>query len=462
MMRGSIKHGDRMAASDPDQPTLLHRLEYAVFRSVEAIVGLLPMDSCAVLGRLIGRFFQFVSPRYRHLIRRNLRIATAGDPLPPAELDALVDETFRRAGANFISSLKSATMPADELAENIKTTHCDLLSREIAGNGIVVTMPHMGNWEIMTKLSGLHAGVSNFGAVYRPLANPLMDRLTNERRTADGCQLFSRRDGFHAPIALLRSPGPLGVLSDQRAGGQGVVLPFFGKLTSCTPLPDLMARRAKTDVCTLSISTIDHGRWHAEMRLLGRSPGVQGILNALETAMRVSLADVFWFHDRWRTDRARPLSFYTKFDPEIAKQATVPMRVLLTLHDDSQHDANVLFDALFAERPDLRIDWLTSLPGDHPDPRVVKHDWDHSAPDEHADGALDRIDDSHPAPLDAALLFGGTLVIAKAAKRAGLRSIIGCDVHGKPWTRSFDYPTRAEGWTEIASKLAAVPRPKKS
>ncbi|MEP4076937.1 lysophospholipid acyltransferase family protein [Haloferula sp.] len=451
-----------MAAPKSDQPTLLHRVEYAVFRLIEWIVSLLPMDSCAVLGRLIGRFFQFVSPRYRHLIRRNLRIATAANPLTPEELDALADETFRRAGANFISSLKSATMPAEELAAHIETTHCDLLSREEAGNGIVVTMPHMGNWEIMTKLSGLHAGVSRFGAVYRPLDNPLMDQLTNDRRTADGCQLFSRRDGFHAPISLLRSPGPMGVLADQRAGGQGVVLPFFGKLTSCSPLPDLMARRAKADVCTLSISTIDHGRWHAEMRLIGKSPGVLGIMTELEKAMRVSLPDVFWFHDRWRIDRIRPLSFYTKFDPEVATTATVPMRVLLTLHDDSQKDADILFDALFAVRPDLRIDWLTSLPGDHPDPRVVKHVWDHSAPDEHADGALDRIDTTHPAPLDAALLFGGTLVLAKAAKRAGLRSIIGCDVHGKPWTRSFDYPTNPVDWAEIAAELALVPKPKKS
>ena len=461
-MLASIKHGERMAAPTSDRPTLLHRLEYGIFRTVEWIVGLLPMDSCAVFGRLIGRFFQAISPRYRYLVRRNLRIATAENPLPPAELDALVDETFRRVGANFISSLKSATMSSEELAENIETTHCDLLSREQAGNGLVVIMSHMGNWEIMAKLSGLHAGVSRFGTVYRPLGNPLMNKLTNERRAADGCQLFSRHDGFHAPIALLRSPGPMGVLADQRAGAQGVVMPFFGKLTTCTPLPDLMARRAKADVCTLTISTIDHGRWHAEMRLLGKSPGVKGIVTAMENAMRISLADVFWFHDRWRTDRFCPLSFYTRIDLEVAKQATVPTRVILTLRDDNQADADALFEALFAKRPDLRIDWLTSLPGKHPDPRVVKHEWDHSAPDEHADGTLERIDASHPAPLDAALLFGGNQVLAKAAKRAGLRSIVGCHVHGKPWTRSFDYPSKPEGWIEIAELLAEVPNPKKA
>jgi len=168
-----------MAAPTSDRPTLLHRLEYGAFRSVEGIVARLPMDSCAVLGRLIGRFFQLVSPRYRHLIRRNLRIATAENPLCREELDQLVDETFRRAGANFISSLKSATMSLEQLAENIETTHCDLLSRERAGNGLLVTIPHMGNWEIMTNLSGRYAGISNFGAVYRPLDNPLMDKLTN-------------------------------------------------------------------------------------------------------------------------------------------------------------------------------------------------------------------------------------------------------------------------------------------
>ncbi|MFC7336672.1 lysophospholipid acyltransferase family protein [Haloferula chungangensis] len=461
-MRVSIKHGDRMAAPSSDNPTLLHRLEYGAFRTVEGIMGLLPMDSCALLGRLCGRIFQFLSPKYRRLIRRNLRIATAENPLPPRELDQLIDETFRRVGANFLSSLKSATVTSEELSKSIEISRCDLLSREEAGNGLVVIMSHMGNWEIMAKLSGLHSGISRFGAIYRPLDNPLMDRLTNKRRAADGCQLFSRHDGFHAPIALLRSPGPLGVLSDQRAGAQGVVLPFFGKLTTSTPLPDLMARRAKAEVCTLAITTIGNGRWRAEMHSLGKSPGVAGMVKAMESTMRSSLADVFWFHDRWRADRIRPLSFYTKFDPEIARQASVPMRVLLTLRDDSQEDADVLFEALFAERPDLRIEWLTSLPGEHPDPRVVKHAWDHSAPDEHASGALDRIDDSHPAPLDAALLFGGTPVIAKAAKRAGLRSIIGCDVQGKPWTRSFPYPKCPDEWRDIASKLAEVPNPKKA
>ncbi|MEM9235638.1 MAG: lysophospholipid acyltransferase family protein [Verrucomicrobiota bacterium] len=447
-----------MAASDPERPTLLHRVEFEAFRLVETIVGWLPMDSCASLGRHAGRLFQFLSPRYRKIVRRNLRIATAKDTPSPEAIDQLVNETFRRAGANFISSLKSATMSAEELAQYIETIGGEILVREPSGTGLVVAMPHMGNWEVMAKLSSLDARIGRFGGVYRPLDNPLMDELTHRRRTADGCQLFSRRDGFHAPIALLRSPGPLGVLADLRAGGHGVVLPFFGKLTSCSPLPDLMARRAKAEVATLSIVTIADGRWKANFHPLGKSPGVAGIMKALEEAMGAGLADVFWFHDRWRIDRTRPLSFYTKYDRQVANEATVPMRVLLTFPDDQPEAAEILIRGLLDERPDLRIDWLTAIPGEPVDPRVVKHDWDHSEPDEHADGTLDRIDATHPAPLDAALLFGGTPVLAHAAKRAGLRSIIGCRVSGKPWTKSFDEPSEAGAWRQVAADLAYVPK----
>jgi hypothetical protein len=111
--------------------------------------------------------------------------------------------------------------------------------------------------------------------------------------------------------------------------------------------------------------------------------------------------------------------------------------------------------ALLELRPDLRIDVLD--PGDLPtlpdDPRITLIPWDRHAPDEHADGVLARCDESHPAPLDFVLLLGGERPLARAAHRAGLRAIIGVEVSGKPWTRSFPTPPDAAGWRWLAEEL---------
>lgn len=444
--------------AEATKPSLIHRVEYAFSRGLIGLITQLPIDICASIGRFLGGLFHLLSPRYRRLLRRNLRIATCDSPLADADVECLMRETFHRAGANFFTSLRTVEMSPEEVDKFIATTNSQITIRSKESGGLVVAMPHMGNWEALAKIGGLHAGSSRYGTVYRPLANPLMDELTYRQRTADGAAAFSRKDGFHAPISLLREPGLMVVLADQRSGGRGQIIPFFGKLTSCSPLPSLMARRSKAEVCTLSICTIDNGQWRFEFHPIGYAPGTPEVMAALEVAMRRSLPDVFWFHDRWRIDAARPLSFFAKIDPEIARSASVPLRVLLTTPADATEPAKALIHAMFEARPDLHIDWLSYQPASFPDPRVVHHDWDPTTPPEQIGGLLSRIDAAHPAPLDAALLFGSELSIARAAKNAGLRAIIGLEVKGKPWTRSFSRPHSTEAWSQIAADLARIPK----
>lgn len=443
------------------RPSFVHRLEHLAFRGIERLLSGARLTACVRLGRLAGRLFHALSPRYRRLVRRNLRIATANDPPPASELDALVLETFRRAGANFLGALRSPSLSREELeAIAINDGIGQLGERGPGKTGLVVAMPHMGNWEALPRLGRSYVGDAGvYGGIYRPLDNPLMDELTRQRRVADGARLFSRKDGFHPPAAMLRDGGVLGILSDQRAGGRGDPMPFFGKMTTCSPLPALLARRGRAEIATLTIASEPGGRWRIKARPLDGEPDTPAIMSALEMGMRESLPDVFWFHDRWRTDPARPLSFFTRIDPEVAARATVPLRLLVTLPAGLDPATTTAFFAkLFEARPDLRLDFLGSRTLEDHDPRVALHSWDPSQPDEHADATVRRIDESHAVPLDGALLFGSEAALAHAAKRLGLRAILGLEVSGKPWTRSFARPPDRRGWIEIAEALALVPK----
>lgn len=442
------------------RPNLAHRMQYVVYRGFEVLLGLLPLDLVSLLGEGLGLIAWALSGKHRQLVTRNLRIATALTTPSPAELRRMVRQTFLNAGSNLLSSLRATLMSPQSLGASIDFEGLEHL-REPTSNsrGVALVWSHMGNWETLAQLLPALGEHVRGGPIYRPLDNPLLDRLTITRRTQQGAVVFNKHDGFNGPAGLLRSGGVVTIMTDQRAGGHGELCPFFGRLSSCTPLPALLARRTHAAMVTLSITSLEPGRWRLRVRPVPEGCRTPEVLMHLETAMQDQLTDVFWFHDRWRIDRTRPLSFYTKASPtEPARLATVPTRLIATLPAGNA-DSTEALRRILEIRPDARIDVLD--PGDLPtlpdDARIIRIPWDRYAPPEHLDGLLKRIDESHPAPLDFALLLDGNHEVAKASKALGLRSIIGCQVTGKPWTRSFPTPQNAAAWGELAVALAATP-----
>lgn len=443
----------------PPRPTWAHRLEYAAFRSVEGLLGLMSLETVTRVGGGLGLIAWALSPGHRRLVRRNLRIATAAEAPDEARLDAMVRETFRRAGGNLLASQRAATLPAGELRKHIEFEGLENLLTPIrAGRGVVLVWSHMGNWEVLAQLIRETGEEIEGGPIYRPLENPLLDELTVQRRTQEGAVLFNKHDGFNGPAALLRRGGVVTVMTDQRAGGHGELCPFFGRLSSCTPLPALLARRTGSAMVTLSITSQETGRWLLTIRAVPEKAKTAEVLGHLETAMRDQLTDVFWFHDRWRVDKMVPFGFFTKEAPaEAARMATQPVRVVVTLPPGDADAAEVL-TTLLELRPDARIDVLDrgNLPELPESPRVIRF------AAEHANGLLERCDASHAVPLDFALLLDGDLHLAREAKRLGLRAIVGAGVSGKPWTRSIPRPADRAGWREFATKLVLTAKSRKS
>jgi KDO2-lipid IV(A) lauroyltransferase len=452
------------APEEEKQPTLAHRLEYAAYRSVEGVLGLFSLETTVRFGQGLGLLAWALFPKWRKLVRRNLRIATAREAPGAAAIDRKVRDTFRRAGGNLLGSQRAGLMTPEQLEGHIEFEGLEhLLGPVQSGRGVVLVWSHMGNWEVLAQLVKTLGPEAKGGPIFRRLENPLLDALTVQRRTRQGAVLFDKHDGFNGPAALLRDGGVVTVMTDQRAGGHGELCPFFGRLSSCTPLPALLARRTGAVMVTLSVSSCGTARWRLNVRPVPEKARTAEVVAHLETAMCDRLTDVFWFHDRWRIDKVKPLSFFTKQVPtEAARAATVPTRMAVTLPAGKPEAAETLV-TLLDLRPDLRIDVLD--PGDLPalpdDPRIVRFPWDRSAPEDQVAGVLERCDASHPAPLDFVLLLGAETVFARAAKRMGLRAILGAGTSGKPWTKSFPVPADPEGWRRLAEDLVHTGKTRK-
>lgn len=306
---------DRASVENPTlriRPTLHRRVkwraEWAAYLVFEKLIGLVPPSAASRLGACIGAVAGRLSPSRRKTVERNLRIAF-GSEKSAEELARLVDEVFRRNGANLIASLCTAGLPASRLDDVVTIENPEALSAiATPGRGAVVLLAHMGNWEVLAQAFPKIARAGNrAGTIYRLLNNPHMDAHVKTMRRKRGLELFEKRVNPLVMASFIREGGVLAILSDQRAEAAGEVVAFFGRLTSCTPLPAIFARRLGVPVIGVSMRTVAHGRWAMKIHTLRDEPTTQNCMNLLEAMMRESPADVFWMQDRWRVNRGDPL-----------------------------------------------------------------------------------------------------------------------------------------------------------
>lgn len=233
-------------------------------------------------------------------IFRNLRIAL-DERHSLEEIREMARESFVRTVANLLCSSASEGATRAQIGDMMRIENPEVLHAAVKkGKGVVILLGHMGNWELLTQIRDFFPDGTKLGAFYRPLNNPILNERVLKQRESDGTKLFSKRDSLHHVAGFLRENGVIGILSDQRAGLQGQVAPYFGRLTRVSPLPSLLVRRCKSEVVAFSMRTEEPGKWVVRCHSVERPANPINCTKAVETAMRVSVMDVFWLQERWK------------------------------------------------------------------------------------------------------------------------------------------------------------------
>ena len=306
------------------KPTLGHWLEYFAYRSVEQFLRLLSLETTFRLGEFVGTLVYQLFPGQRVTVIRNLRFAY-GNELTGEEIEDLTARIFARTGANLFCSVRVPFSSDQEIEGIVEFEQLDEQLNDEDAQGVVAVSPHMGNWELLAQATLISGGTREVGTHYRPLNNPLVNRLVERRRKKRGLKLFAKRSSGHAMAAFVKKGGFLGVLADQRVGGRGAAGIFFGRPTTCSPLPELMARRGNGRLAILVCKTTGIARWRITVTLIEERT-TQGCATSLENAWRTSPEDVFWFEERWRLKGKDPLTFLAKYPT--GHRATRPLRLV--------------------------------------------------------------------------------------------------------------------------------------
>jgi heptosyltransferase-2 len=417
---------------------------YILARLVWAVLACLPLRLVIVLGRILGMLGWYCAPSYRRLVHRNLRIAFGSD-LDAHQRAAIGREHFARLAANFAAGACLSGSGVDRLHGLVDLEGGENLRAPAEGaGGTVVLLGHLGNWELLARLSHWLFG-RPCGTVFQRLTNPYIDGWVRRQRQADGLLLFERKEGFHGAMDVLRKGGAVGVLGDQHAGDGGLWCPLFGRLASTTPLVATMALRTGSAIVSIVLRTCPRGRWRLVVEPIPVPEqtdivSLTCLLNRkLEDLIRVDPPDWLWSHNRWKTPRPRFLAIGAKRG--IQSQAVHQPFRLMVRSVNWLGDAVLMAPAVRAMRlgrPDLELTvvcqpklsgfWRTVSSVD----RVVE------LPKDGGILAASRL--IRAENFDAAVLFPQSLRAGLEAWLAGVPVRAGYGGHMRRWLLSFLCP----------------------
>ena len=283
---------------------------YALFRCVEGVLALTPLRLVWYKGRALGFVAYLLAGSYRRLALRNLQIAF-GDERSDSERRAIAREHFKSLFANFLCGLKMPLMSETALAGHVRAEGIERVQAayDDGKRPILNLVLHASCWEILTQVPSAYVRGHKTGAVYQPLRNPFLNALVLRRREKLGYALFDRQQGFSGPIKFLRDAGQIGVLVDQHAGDHGLWCPFFGRLSSSTPIAALMAIRTNAVVMPLMVYDDGPARWRlvAAPEVTAAEKNAESLTVAINLAVekliREQPASWFWVHNRWKTPK---------------------------------------------------------------------------------------------------------------------------------------------------------------
>ncbi len=298
-----------------ERSALRNHVEFAAFRMVRGLNGLLSPAGLAKVGDVVGNFFASLPGRRRQIIDFNLRLAFPD--MTDDERRRLAYSVTRHFARSALEAIRLQRLRPEELLENVDVAGWNNVERALSfDRGAFFLTAHIGSWEVAALVTGLKIE-SGFSVVNRLLDNPLLEVELDRLRRLYGNHVFGKHNIVREVLAQLEKGGGVGILIDQRVREDlGVEVPFFGHPAWT---PGILARLArKTGAPVVPTFALRDKPGHYVLRYdqpvvlddlseaeLEEVPLTTRYMAILEAAIRKNPDQWLWYHDRWRQLRLR-------------------------------------------------------------------------------------------------------------------------------------------------------------
>jgi KDO2-lipid IV(A) lauroyltransferase len=269
----------------------------------------LSWDAACKIGERLGAL------GYRPLgIRKRVVERQIAAAFPDLSRDAVVRlslESYRHLGRTFIETALLDTLGVDGLQQLVESVEgwdeiADVMSK---GRGAVMVTGHIGNWE----LAGAYVAARGIplDAIVRGMANPLFDGYINHTREMMGMTIVHDSDAVRRTPRSLRAGRAVAFVADQGVLGlASTFVPFFGRPAKTPRGAAVFALRFEVPVLFVVALRQPNGRYRIVVeRIEARQTGdrdrdvdaiVARFTERLEHWVRVTPAQYFWQHRRWK------------------------------------------------------------------------------------------------------------------------------------------------------------------
>ncbi|MDJ0954037.1 MAG: phosphatidylinositol mannoside acyltransferase [Acidimicrobiia bacterium] len=295
-----------------DGHTVRDRLGYYVYRAFVGVLGLLPEPAMRAAGTGLGRLLWYLAPGRRRLVQRHLRRILGGDVDVTARSKAMFASYGRYwAEVFWLRPGRIAGLVSNSTVENVPGMRAAFAQ----GKGLLLILPHMGNWEVAGAVSK-DLGMPVMSAAEN-LPNPLITDWFVKVRQMAGIDIVLTGRGARATGALmkrLQDGGTVALLADRDVTGRGIPVTFFGEETTMPAGPIALAVKTGAPVLVVG-SYFENGAGHRyevsdplpmpdegtkEEKV---AAGVQLLAGALEERIRRKPEDWHLFVPNWPSDR---------------------------------------------------------------------------------------------------------------------------------------------------------------
>lgn len=197
--------------------------------------------------------------RYARNVRRVL-----GADATPARLHEVTAAGLRSYARFWLETFRLPSMDRDEVAASCESNAEGMqhvTAAVSAGRGVVLVLPHSGNWDV----AGLYLAHSYgpFTSVAERLRPDSLYRRFLQFRESLGMEIVPLTGGGTPASALLkdrlRAGGVVVLLGDRDLTSSGVPVSFFGERTRMPAGPAMLAALTGADLCVAHLSFVQNG-----------------------------------------------------------------------------------------------------------------------------------------------------------------------------------------------------------
>lgn len=282
-------------------------------RAGEQLARSLPESlAMPIAGRLAEGYKRFSRQRMV-MIRKHLRMVC---PQASAdEIDAMVDRAVELYARYWFETFRTPDRSRLEVASSVTTVDERYLADVMEeGNGAIIAMPHLGNWDVAGAYCAEHYGTPLVVAeLLKPRAAFDYWVKTREKLGMEVVPLDGTSAPVRALIKALKDGRPVALVADRDMTADGIEVTFFGEETTIPAGPGTLAARTGAPIVPAGVYIDGPGRYRAVVRpplradkSLARADQVQtlsqGLVHEFEALIKAEPEQWHLFTPNWPSD----------------------------------------------------------------------------------------------------------------------------------------------------------------